>query len=129
MRNRIKSLLIITTLLFSFNSIAEDQLEITVGLVIEFYKEKDTFPPELVKSFDAWLAGNLSGINNTLLINKSKYDNKKFICTPDNLIITPDMAIQTLKDYVEAEIIIDVKNLPAGFILVLALERTFPCNT
>ena len=129
MRNRIKSLLIITTLLFSFNSIAEDQLEITVGLVIDFYKEKDTFPPELVKSFDSWLAGNLSGINNTLLVNKSKYDNKKFICTPDKLIITPDMAIQTLKDYVEADIIIDVKHLPAGFILVLALERTFPCNT
>ena len=124
-----KIILIIITLLFSFNAVAEGKLEITVGLVIDFYKNKDDFPPELVKSFDAWLAGNLSGINNTLLINKSKYDNKKFICTPDKLVITPDMAIQTLKDYVEADIIIDVKNLPAGFILVLALERTFPCNT
>ena len=123
-----KIILIIITLLFSFNAVAEGKLEITVGLVIDFYKNKDDFPPELVKSFDAWLAGNLSGINNTLLINKSKYDNKKFICTPDKLVITPDMAIQTLKDYVKADIIIDVKNLPAGYILVLALERTFPCK-
>ena len=49
------------------------------------YENKDNFPPELVKSFDAWLAGNLSGINNTLLVNKSKYDNKKFICSPDKM--------------------------------------------
>ena len=124
-----KKLLFLTVLLFSFNTIAEDKLEITVGLLINFYEEKDNFPPELVQSFDSWLAGNLSGINNTLLVGKSQYGYKKFICAPDSFVITPDIAIQALKDYVKADIIIDVEKLPAGFVLVFALERTFPCYT
>ena len=123
-----KKLLLILTLLFSFKTIAEDKLEITVGLLINFYEEKDNFPPELVQSFDSWLAGNLSGINNTLLVGKSQYGYEKFICAPDSFVITPDIALQSLKDYVNADIIIDVEKLPAGFVLVFALERTFPCN-
>jgi hypothetical protein len=75
--------------------------------------------------YTAYITGNLNGLGwaNADLGNAGR---PRLYCEPEKLGITADQSVRILRDRVEEDP--KLGTLPAGFAMLLALQRTFPCK-
>ncbi len=104
----------------------EKGLMTTTGTYLSDWEGKFDELPEMLKVMTrAWMSGALNSFLMTETLYLHKYG-RSLTCIPENLVITHEILIQAMKDYVKENP--HANPTPTTLTLALALERVFPCK-